>query len=102
MNKDGSGYNLEMFYLYVDSVSLGTACAQNRAISQTSNGGLTVHYRGKGWSSFQTWCARWSSHYQLEKNYSIEYHIRLDRSCHSYYRFIFGEFSFFIVHISYT
>ena len=50
-HKPGSGYDLDMFYLYVDSVSLDTAaCAQKpnqgiyRAITQTSDGKLAVYY----------------------------------------------------------
>jgi hypothetical protein len=60
-NKNGSGYDLDMFYLYVDSVSLDTAaCAQKpnegiyRAITQTPQGKLSVYYKGKEKSSFQT------------------------------------------------
>jgi hypothetical protein len=60
-NRNGSGYNLDMFYIYVDSVSLDTAaCAQKpnesiyRAITQTPQGALSVYYKGKDKSSFQT------------------------------------------------
>ena len=102
-NKNDSGYDLDMFYLYVDSVSLDTnACAQKpsegiyRAITQTSRGGLSVYYKGRGWSSFQTWCAHRSSYYPLSENYNIEYYIGLSTYCYSYYnsKFIFGEFLF--------
>jgi hypothetical protein len=60
-NRNGSGYDLDMLYLYVDSVSLDTAaCAQKpnesiyRAITQTPQGALSVYYKGKDKSSFQT------------------------------------------------
>jgi hypothetical protein len=69
-HKNGSSYDGDLFYLYVDSVSLDTAaCAQKpnesiyRAITQTPEGALSVYYKGKGRSSFQTWCmtVMWSS-----------------------------------------
>ncbi len=91
-----SGYALYMFYLYVDSVSLDTAaCAQKpnegiyRAINQTSGGKLTVYYKGKDKSSFETWCAASNDNSQLYKNYGI-YPIELRTSGCS--RFIFGKF----------
>ena len=60
-NRNGSGYDLDMFYLFVDSVSLHTnACAQKpnqtmyRAITQSyPEGGLSVYHKGKGRSSFE-------------------------------------------------
>ncbi len=92
-SKAGSGYNLDMFYLYVDSVSLDTAaCAQKpnegiyRAITQTSDGKLTVYYKGKYNSSFQTWCAEGRYNSQLYKSYYME----LRTYC--YDRFVFGKF----------
>ena len=101
MHKDGSGYNLDMFYLYVDSVSLDTnACAQKpnesiyRAITQTSTGALSVYYKGKGSSSFQTWCARCSSYPQLSIDYGIMYYVGLSTSSHSCYKYNFGKFLF--------
>ncbi len=51
---NGSGYDLDMFYIYVDSLSLDTAaCAQKpnggifRAITQAFDGKLAVYYKGK-------------------------------------------------------
>ncbi len=95
---NGSGYDLDMFYLYVDSVSLDTAaCAQKpyeniyRAINQTSDGKLTVYYKGKDKNSFETWCAYWKYNSQLNKNYDIYYYMGLSTSCYSY-RFHFGKF----------
>ncbi len=72
-HKNDSGYDLDIFYLYVDSVSLDTAaCAQKpneniyRAITQTPEGGLSVYYKGKNKSSFETWCAEWRSFSYIE------------------------------------
>ncbi len=97
---NGSGYDLDMFYLYVDSVNLDTAaCAQKpnegiyRAITQTSDGKLTVYYKGKDKkSSFQTWCAAWGHNAQLNKKYGIYYYMGLRTSCYSSLKFNFGEF----------
>ena len=94
--RNGSGYDLDMFYLYVDSVSLDTAaCAQKpnesiyRAITQTSDGRLTVYYKGKDNSSFETWCTYWSRNSQLYKSNSISYYMGLRTSGCS--KFIFGK-----------
>jgi hypothetical protein len=96
-NKNGSGYDLDMFYLYVDSVSLDTAaCAQKpnegiyRAITQRSGGGLSVYYKGKYTSSFQTWCARYRYYYKLN------YYIGLSTGCYYYTTFIFGKFFLYV------
>ena len=109
-NRDLSGYDLDMFYLYVDSVSLDTnACAQSttkriyRAINQTSWGALSVYYKGKSRSSFQKWCARKSSNYQLRNTYGIDHYIQLWTICPRNYhysdmRFIFGKSQFYIKH----
>ncbi len=97
-HKAGSGYHLDMFYLYIDSVSLDTAaCVQKpnesiyRAITQTSDGKLTVYYKGKDKSSFETWCAASSYNSQLYENYGIRDYLGL-RTPYCYYRFIFGKF----------
>jgi hypothetical protein len=99
-NKNGSGYDLDMFYLYVDSVSLDTAaCAQKpnesiyRAITQTPEGRLSVYYKGKDKSLFQTWCAQYAyNRYGVYRRY-----MGLSTQCHStnynyYQRFILGKF----------
>jgi hypothetical protein len=101
-HRNGSGYDLDMFYLYVDSVSLDTAaCAQKpnesiyRAITQTPEGGLSVYYKGKDNSSFQTWCASYTSNAQLYRNYGIILYMGLSTRCHSNaynQKFIFGKF----------
>ena len=99
---NGSGYDLDMFYLYVDSVSLDkAACAQKpnegiyRAIKQTPHGRLSVFYKGKDKSSFETWCGTHTSAYEtpLYKNYRIGYAIGLTTPCERHYstRFIFGK-----------
>jgi hypothetical protein len=109
-NKPGSGYNLDMFYLYVDSVSLDTAaCAQKRnegiyrAITQTPEGKLSAHYKGKDKSSFKTWFAYFRRSDKLYESYGII-------GLHTNYgdRYIFGNnlsyfgrlcsWKFFILH----
>ena len=99
-NKNGSGYNLDMFYLYVDSMSLDRdACAQKpnqgiyRAITQTSEGGLSVYYKGKGEDIFEIWCAWFRSHSELEENYGIDTYVGLITNCNVHKeRYIFGMF----------
>ena len=83
-NRNGSGYNLDMFYLFVDSVSLDTnACAQKpnesiyRAITQTPDGGLSVYYKGKHSGSFEMWFARDTYSYTLDRIYGISLYIGL-------------------------
>ena len=102
LHRNGSGYDLDMFYLYVDSVSLDTAaCAQKpnegiyRAITQTPRGALSVYYKGKDKSSFQTWCASYRYISQLYRNYGIIHYMGLSTRCHynAYdQKFIFGKF----------
>ena len=105
LHRNGSGYDLDMFYLYVDSVSLDTAaCAQKpnegvyRAITPTPEGRLSVYYKGKDKSSFQTWCAVRSHKTltpELYQKYGSNY-IGVSTPCrHSIYGyqvFIFGKF----------
>ena len=95
-NKNISGNYRDMFYLYVDSVSLDTAaCAQKpsegiyRAVTQTSNRGLSVYYKGKDMTSFQTWCAQSRYSYQMYQTYGIQYFLELTTYC--YYSFHFGK-----------
>ena len=97
-NKSGSGHDLDMFYLYVDSVSLDTnACAQKpnegiyRAITHTGYGKLSVYYKSKGSSSFQTWCATSGYNRLLYTEYGIRYYIGL-RASQYCQRYIFGKF----------
>ena len=93
--------DLDMFYLYVDSVSLNTAaCAQKpnesiyRAITHNPEGGLSVYYKGKDKSLFQTWCAWYTYNSQIYKKYGINRYMGLSTRCHSIYstqKFIFGK-----------
>jgi hypothetical protein len=86
-----------------NSVSLDTAaCAQKpnesiyRAITQTPEGALSVYYKGKEKSSFQTWCAITSPQSRLETIIVLK-----TRCAHTRYisgqRYIFGMF-FLIKH----
>ena len=101
--KAGSGYYLDMFYLYVGAVSLDiSACAQKpdqmkpiyRAITQTTWGGLSVFYKGNGKSSFQNWCAVNGHHEPLAENPGIDPYVKLTTPCTDApdKRFHFGEF----------
>ena len=99
------GYCLDMFYLYVDAVSLDrSACAQNpgkkiyRAITQTTWGGLSVHYKGYRKSSFQTWCAVNGHHKELAENQGIDPYVKLTTSCTDApdKRFNFGRFLYYL------
>ena len=99
--KAGSGYLLDMFYIYVDAVSLDrSACAQKpdqniyRAITQTSWGGLSVYYSRNGKTLFQTRCAVPRTHKQLATYYGIDPYIGLTTNCNyaEGKRFNFGKF----------
>ena len=90
-HRAGSGYLLEMFYLYVNSKGLDTeACAErvdrntDPAITQTSWGGLSVKHRSK------TQCAVPNTDSRLQ----IDIYIRLTTSCSDAEdkRFNFGKF----------
>ena len=114
--KNGFGYFRDMFYIYVDSVSLDrAACAQKpdeniyRAITQTPWGGLSVYYSGfPGYTSggylrparpFQMWCAVSATYQPLADNAGIDPYIELTRDCNDTEdkRFNFGKF-FYIHH----
>ena len=104
--KHSSGYYLDMFYLYVNVVSLDrSACAQRpdqkiyRAITQTTWGGLSVYYKGNGKSSFQTWCAVNGHHEQLAENSGIDPYLKLTTSCTDApdKRFHFGKFLHYLL-----
>ena len=97
-NKNGSGYNLDMFYLFVDSVSLDTnACAQKpnegiyRAITHTLYQELLVHYKGKNSCSFGIWRGSLLHSDALRDKYKIRYYIGLSSSTR-YHVFAFGKF----------
>ena len=97
-NRNGSGYNLDMFYLFVDSVSLDTnACAQKpnesiyRAITHTFYQELSVHYKGNNSSSFGIWRGKVFHSDALRDKYKIPYYIALSPS-QRYHLFFFGKF----------
>ena len=103
--KAGSGYYLDMFYIYVGAVSLDSgACAQKpdqniyRAITQTSWGGLSVYYARSpksSSSSFQTRCAVPTTYQPLATNQGIDQYIKVTTNCNDAEnkRFNFGKFS---------
>ena len=99
--KSGSGHYLDMFYLYVDAISLDrSACAQKpdkniyRAITQTIWGGLSVYYRGSTGTSLQNWCAVNGHYKRLAENPGIDPYVKLTTSCTDApdKRFHFGRF----------
>jgi hypothetical protein len=103
--KRGSGYFLDMFYIYVDAVSLDrSACAQKpdkniyRAITQTNWGGLSVYYRRISESSFQKWCAVNGHHKELAESQGINPYVKVTTPCTDApeKRFHFGEFLLYI------
>ena len=94
-----------MFYLYVDAVSLDrSACAQRpnlniyRAITQTTWGGLAVYYKGRGRTSFQTWCAVNGHQERLAENQGIDPNLKLTTTCVDApdKRFHFGKFLYYL------
>ena len=99
-NKNTSGYNLDLFYIYVGPEA---ACAQKpsegiyRAINQTAEGGLSVYYRQNETKPFEIWCATKRYNKEFEKNYGIDGIIELTQQCHyknnrNSRRFNFGRF----------
>jgi hypothetical protein len=82
-NRNYSGYNFDIFFLFVDSVSLDTnACAQKpnesiyRAISQNQHRELSVYYKGRT-KKFENWMAKHLHSSTLEKLYGIYHYIGL-------------------------
>ena len=103
--KSGIGYYLDMFYIYVDAISLNrSACAQKpdqniyRAINQTSWGGLSVYYSRDSKTLFQTRCAVPKTYKPFATMYGIDPYIELTTNCNDAEdkRFHFGKF---LVHI---
>ena len=101
-NRNGSGYNLDMFYIYVGSEA---ACAQKpsegiyRAIKQTAEEGLSVYYRQSKTKPFEIWCAMNSLIAITEilpKNWTIANIIELrpPSDCMKKYRSIQRRFNF--------
>ena len=95
--KGGSGYYLDMFYIYLaDNLTL-EACAQDsdnkRAINQTLWGGLTLHFKRAKTDPFVIKCAVPKTHPPLAN------HIQLTDNCDDAgdRRFNFGKsLSFFM------
>ena len=101
--KDGSGYRLDMFYIYVADNLEREACAQDsnnkRAINQTLWGGLMLQYKRFRKDSFQTMCAVTKTHDALATNQGIDPYIGLITNCNDAEdkRFKFGKsLSFFM------
>ena len=96
-NRNGSGFNLDMFYVYVGSE---VACTENpdkgiyRALNQSKEGGLSVYYKENRGRSFQIWCALVSYNRHFENNYGIDKIVRLAQDCHSSYNYYSRIFNF--------
>ena len=95
LNRAGSGYGLNMFFIYVSSGGLDdVACSGNvdksthPAITQTSWGGLSVKYK----ASIQ--CAVKKTHKDLANNQGIDTYIGFATNCNDAEdkRFNFGKF----------
>ena len=88
-----SGYQLDMFYLFVHERILdGSVCPD--AIKQTSWGGLSVYYKGRGKKSFEYWCAIPKTYEPLAASHGIDPYIGLTTNCTDTEdkRFNFGKF----------
>ncbi len=103
-NRNVSGYNLDMFYIYVGSEA---ACAQKpsegiyRAINQTAEGRLSVYYRQNETKPFEIWCAMNSFSYRREIAILAKYwpvanviELRPPSDCMKKYRSIQRRFNF--------
>ena len=104
--RSGSGYWLNMFYIFVAPGGVNTSCAyfpdNYRAINQTSWGGLSVYYKGSSGTGredtqFKTWCAVSATDQRLA-NAGIDPYIGLTRDCNDAEdkRFNFGKSIFYI------
>ena len=96
-HRAGSGYGLDMFYLYINRKGLDTEACSERvdrntdpAITQTSWGGLSVKYRKIGKTTVQTTCAVPNTDSRLQ----IATYVGLTTSCGDAgnKRFNFGKF----------
>ena len=102
---DMAVFVLDMFFIYVDAVSLDrSACAQRpekeiyRAITQTSEGALSVNFSRyisslKEYEPFDRWCAVPKRDERFTKYYGIDLFVGLTRLCDdaSDKRFHFGK-----------
>ena len=104
--KAGSGYHLEMFYMYVSDNLEFEACAQDseikRAINQTLWGGLILHYKRAKADPLVIRCAVPKTIQPLANNYGIDPHIELTSNCNDAEdkRFNFGKSLFFHVQMN--
>jgi hypothetical protein len=89
-----------MFFIYVDfDTKDRSACAQKpekniyRAITQTSDGALSVHDKPLGEKTYKTWCAVPETHSKISKR-GINPYLGLALSCDNALakRFNFGKF----------
>ena len=101
IHKYGSGYYLDMFYLFVNPKGLDTeACrgrvdgTRNPAITQTSWGGLSVKYTRDLTRTPQTMCAVPKKDPRLVVDPGIDFYIGLTTDCHDAQnkRFNIGKF----------
>ena len=98
--RTGTGYSLDMFYIYYSENLDASACAQKpdkniyRAITQTSWGGLSVYFKRYRQSKFQNWCAVNGHHEELAKNQGVDPYLKLTTPCNDApnKRFHFGKF----------
>ena len=100
--RTGSGYSLDMFYIYVPlQGGVDKSCANDaasRAITQTAWGGLSISYKGRHKSSFETYCAVSGHHQSLATNTGIDPYVKLTTPCADApnKRFNFGKFLLYI------
>ena len=99
--KAGSGYFLDMFYLYVNSKGLDTDACRERvdrntdpAITQTSWGGLSVKYTKYTGRNLETMYVVPKTDQRLADNLGIDPYIGLTTDCNDAEdkRFNFGKF----------
>ena len=99
--KAGLGYNLDTFYLYVNSKGLDTeACAQrvdrktDPAITQTSWGGLSLRYTRDKRNNLEAMCVVPKKDQPIANNPGIDPYIGFTRDCNDAEdkRFNFGKF----------
>ena len=109
--KAGTGYYLDMFYIYVNSGGLDTTACTDRpdidryaSITHTSWGGLSIKYKGYRKTTVQTTCAVPKTYQPLADNQGIDPYIALTKDCidAENKRFNFGKFfsCAFLLHFS--
>ena len=99
--RSGSGYDLDMFYIYVSSGGLDPeACADRpdrdryTSITQTCWGGLSIKYKGFKKITVQTWCAVNKTYQRLADKQGVDLYIGLTTDCYDTENkhFNFGKF----------